>query len=297
MNEERLEEDDDEIKELKDILASSLSILIDSNDELLQITRDTYITIPQYESICWFISILTGMTYSDKSKKLLIQKQEENKERILDLSKITTSKTRRSSKTLFVSFVYYIINNITKGFKKYGKLRDDCEIFKYLKEIPIYFINYLVEEYRTKYQSTIDEANLKEENKKNPLKLENTLYGLLRENNTNPLNYVYELILDKNSIRIKQIYFSIIKYFYNFLQINCGYIYKINDKYYKINDGEVIDYDVIIIDYTTIINDNEKIRENVKRNTKELSDDIIKYLPNKNIVYNKKNMNWIIYYM
>ena len=31
-----------------------------------------YMTIPQYKNICWFIAILTGITYSDNSKKLLL---------------------------------------------------------------------------------------------------------------------------------------------------------------------------------------------------------------------------------
>jgi hypothetical protein len=29
-------------------------------------------TIPQYKNICWFIAILTGIAYSDNSKKLLL---------------------------------------------------------------------------------------------------------------------------------------------------------------------------------------------------------------------------------
>ena len=40
--------------------------------------KDDYITIPQYEGICWFISFLTGICYSDKNKQLLLKKFSEN---------------------------------------------------------------------------------------------------------------------------------------------------------------------------------------------------------------------------
>lgn len=39
---------------------------------------DNYITIPQYEGICWFTSFLTGICYSDKNKQLLLKKFSEN---------------------------------------------------------------------------------------------------------------------------------------------------------------------------------------------------------------------------
>lgn len=84
----------------------------------------SYITLPQYEGICWFISMLCGITYSDMSKNLLIKKR-----------------TRRisASANTFKKFAYDIIDNITRDFKKYNTttIYSDCELLIALKFTPL----------------------------------------------------------------------------------------------------------------------------------------------------------------
>lgn len=95
--------------------------------------KNYYITIPQYENICWFISILTAITYSDMSKKLLLSNGS---------SRINYNYQE------FNNFIFYIIDNITATHKIYNEnIIDDCEIFKELKKKPLYIIKYLFVNY------------------------------------------------------------------------------------------------------------------------------------------------------
>lgn len=82
-----------------------------------------YITIPQYHSICWFVSMITGFTYGDLNKQLIIDKNKDN---------LSNSK--------FKNMIMYIIDNITNKFKEYD-LHTDCNLLKYLKEEPINALN------------------------------------------------------------------------------------------------------------------------------------------------------------
>jgi len=76
---------------------------------------NTFITIPQYEGNCWYISMITAMCYSDKSRALLqsyfdgfISKPDD----------------------IFYNFIKYIITNITSQQLKYNEnLTDDCAYF------------------------------------------------------------------------------------------------------------------------------------------------------------------------
>jgi hypothetical protein len=69
------------------------------------IETNSFITILQYQGICWFIAFLTCICYSDKSKNLLLSKQRVNIPNICDINTLLTS---------FTTLVYYIIDNITK---------------------------------------------------------------------------------------------------------------------------------------------------------------------------------------
>lgn len=103
------------------------------NDNIYIKNKHNYITIPQYEYICWFVSIITGITYSDMSKKLLL-----NNERFRN----------NDNYQEFNDFIFNIIDNITKSYKKYNNpLNKDCPIFKYLKDKPIYILRYLILNY------------------------------------------------------------------------------------------------------------------------------------------------------
>jgi len=96
--------------------------------------KDDYITIPQYEGICWFISFLTGICYSDKNKQLLLKKFSENEANYRDIDINIDNET--DPKILLTSFVYNVIKYITEKFKKYSDYPDDCNILSYLKNIP-----------------------------------------------------------------------------------------------------------------------------------------------------------------
>lgn len=83
---------------------------------------DKYVTIPQYISNCWFISIITGMTYSDLSRNLL-----KNKRKLLS----------NSPYKFFEIFISYIIDNITDIKAEYSVTENsNCDLLKYLKNEP-----------------------------------------------------------------------------------------------------------------------------------------------------------------
>ena len=92
---------------------------------------NNFITIPQYIGICWYISMLTGMCYSDASRKLILSKIDVLK------AKLDTI-TIEASETNFIKTVIYIIKTITEPQLKYGdNIQENCKIFKYLKnELP-----------------------------------------------------------------------------------------------------------------------------------------------------------------
>lgn len=71
---------------------------------------DNFINIPQYIGNCWFISIITGIAYSDMHRKLILSKQP-------------------SPNNMFLEFILYIITEISEPKTRYlynpnGKLTD-----------------------------------------------------------------------------------------------------------------------------------------------------------------------------
>jgi hypothetical protein len=91
-----------------------------------------YITIPQYKPICWFTSMITGMSYSNLSKKLINKQIKDNK--------ITTS--------TFSIFIIKIIQQITNQFNTYDKIEKEgflCQMLKYLKDEPLLVLNDLID--------------------------------------------------------------------------------------------------------------------------------------------------------
>jgi len=310
-DEERLKHNSDEIQELKQILAYQLNILTESNDELLEIKESSFITIPQYGAICWFISMLTCLTYSDKNKQLLLEKKEINEEKIIDIKDFSDD---MKSDEIFVSFIYYIIDKITKDFNKYNKqLKKNCDLFYYLKKVPIFFLTTMIDEYKNKFQLRVEQISKKDDDKKQPpsntslfnylrsfvtspekkeeseedkLRLKEYCENEIKKNNVNVTNFINKKISDDNSsMKLSLTHFSIIKLFYSLLNINCAYIYKIGDNYHKTPEKNT-NYDVIIIDYTYIINNDENVKKNVIKNTGKITDGIIEKLENKNIKFN-----------
>lgn len=92
---------------------------------------DNYITIPQYVGNCWYISMITGMSYSDRSRKLL-QKQFSTSIPNLPIEQNDETNTipMNAANTLFTEFIKYIINTITSKKLIYSdELSDDCGHF------------------------------------------------------------------------------------------------------------------------------------------------------------------------
>lgn len=75
--------------------------------------------------------MLTGICYSDASRKLILSK-------IDDLKNKCSTGTIEASETNFINTVIYIIETITEPQLKYGdNIKENCNIFKYLKnELP-----------------------------------------------------------------------------------------------------------------------------------------------------------------
>ena len=86
---------------------------------------DNFVTIPQYKGICWYISILTGMCYSDASRKLIESK----------ISKLSSEiETKTDADKNFNNTIIYIIETITSKQLKYdSKIYKKCDIFRFFK--------------------------------------------------------------------------------------------------------------------------------------------------------------------
>jgi hypothetical protein len=108
-------------------------------------SNERYITIPKYTGICWFISFIVGISYSDKNKNLIIQKSADNRINY----KPTEDISILSSKEIFITLIYTIIENITSSKKTYDKINESemNELNIYLKETPIKFLIKLISEY------------------------------------------------------------------------------------------------------------------------------------------------------
>jgi hypothetical protein len=168
-----------------------------------------YITIPQYHSICWFVSMITGFTYSDLNKNLIKDKNKYN---------LSNSK--------FKNMIMYIINNITNKFKEYD-LNTDCYLFKYLKEEPIKVLNYEI--------INVFKFFLKKAHKK----LGKSIYSF-SSYISNDAFFISKKNYDLFITGLKQNYKNTrYSYFVNFIDDN-----KIdfNEKQYKINLSTSIDY-------------------------------------------------------
>ena len=61
--------------------------------------------MPKYTGICWFVSFIVGITYSDKNKELLLNKSTINNvncKKDIDIFKL-------SAKEIFTTLIYRII--------------------------------------------------------------------------------------------------------------------------------------------------------------------------------------------
>lgn len=115
------------IRAFRIYIVKYIFILPDDND---------YIAIPQYEGICWFISMITALTYSDLNRKLINDKI------------IATGITEDSSSNNFLNFIQFIINNISNiGLTYTPYVTNTQNILNYIKTKPIKVIQELVLKY------------------------------------------------------------------------------------------------------------------------------------------------------
>ena len=193
-----------------------------------------YITIPQYHTICWFVSMITGFTYGDLNKQLIIYKNKDN---------LSNSK--------FKNMIMYIIDNITNKFKEYD-LQTDCDLLKYLKEEPINALNneiinvfkFFVKKAEKKLGKTMKSFSSINNNeiimsKKNydifikgiKTNYSNTRYSyfanFIHDNKTdfNKEQYKINLSTSKDYAIYYNTDSNIIRYFYKLLNINTKYFY------------------------------------------------------------------------
>jgi len=131
------------LNDLKKILFEILTQLYKINQKTTIIDKNTYITIPQYEGICWFISFLTALTYEIKTIVLD------------DLDKITP---KTDYIIIFNTLVYYIINNVTKDFRTYNvdDMESNCNIFTNFKKYPILFLKKLINDHNYIFYSILN---------------------------------------------------------------------------------------------------------------------------------------------
>ena len=183
--------------------------------------KSEYITIPQYMGNCWYISMLTGMCYSDASKNLILSK---NKEYLL-------KEAREKSSETFINIIYFIINNVTEHNKKYGDNDEDtnCEIFKYFKNN---LMNYIYEKYNELNESTRGGIA-----RKNELLFYGTNNMYFKHLN-NKINFNKTILNDniaktiKVGLRVNDCSSYIINTFYNILNITTLYLFHHGDYNY-----------------------------------------------------------------
>ena len=157
------------------------------------INCNDYITIPQYDEICWFISMINAMCYSDLSKKILLSKKDAIKIKYgmdddsYDINNIIKKKSNYQENIKdFIYFIYYIIENVTNEFKTYNdylngddenkkKLNTLLNLFKYF---PLKFLSSMAKiekSNKRKSASNLDIREIIKNNNQQLLELELSL--------------------------------------------------------------------------------------------------------------------------
>ena len=114
-----------------DYIMYFLKIIINTIKDIYIEPDIKYVTIPQYGNICWFISMITGISYSDESRKLITS--------VLGDSINETNK-------YFYNFIKYIKDEISEKKLEYNKsnYKDFCNIYIKLKEEPLFLLNKII---------------------------------------------------------------------------------------------------------------------------------------------------------
>jgi hypothetical protein len=268
--------------------------------------KNKYMTIPQYKNICWFIAILTGITYSDNSKKLLLNNP--------------TSRINNKYQE-FNDFIFYIIDNISATYRIYNeKIEYDCKILKELKKKPIKLIIYLIINYIKNNENKCIESLLKiiklaiinnfskkikyyrDEIIKSydynyflckfishlPLNIFTEFIKLLNIKNLNDFNNNKKTLKKLLKLRIKEYYnkfkisrnyglgskeIDIISFFYEILNIKnlCCKCYKIDNIIYtNYIKGDIDLPDIILLEFIEKPNEKKNKQLNIKLNSNEI---------------------------
>ena len=198
---------------------------------------NNYIGLYQYHhSLCWFYSFLHCLCYSDLNKELIMEKL----------------KGYEGSSDYFIYFVKYIIENITKDFKKSSEFHDldneDNEnLFETIKSTPETILRQLyrlnknkIEEVHNDYFKHNDlqyKLNILRSGNKNHREI---LYFFMRYYNKN--------IYDDNEPDGLSLYEEhIFIYLYNLLNIKVKLVYYIDNKIYSYDDDDENNYDIILL--------------------------------------------------
>jgi hypothetical protein len=266
-----------------------------------------YITIPQYTTVCWYISILTGMCYSDDSKKLLLNRINES-----------NYNTGSDENNTFINIIKYIIKNITNDHKRYSdNITDNCDFFVYFKNNLIVFLLKKLNKLRETIHNKIISAST---NNDKQIIFENNFKGVFVNNDYYfiylLLNYITakgdenydtmlsqeitidDLIKTNKSLGINTYGYLILNTLYNIFNVNTLFIYHILNEYKKFKNPNNPDDNPDIIFIQEIDSSEKTISDNIRSssNVEDIPD--ISYTNNKdNIIYNGNNykLDYILY--
>jgi len=257
-------------------IIKNYSILKLVNDK---VTND-YITIPQYTGICWFASMLTGMCYSDLSKKLINSKIE---------SSIPSYKN--NSDELFINIVKNILE-VSNNFLRYSEdLSTHCDLFKFFKyELTSYLMTRLNE---VKIKKNINGKYTEQDLifGDNDYYYINNLNIILKESKKKELIGEIEEIEKTDIMGITTNGIYILESLYNILGIEPLFIISNNGSAYKKNIYDIDKIPEIIILNTTSDNEISDLIEEI-----DISSDI-KYNTNDGFTYKgyKYKLDYMLY--
>jgi hypothetical protein len=266
-----------------------------------------YITIPQYTTVCWYISILTGMCYSDDSKKLLLNRINES-----------NYNTGSDENNTFINIIKYIIKNITNDHKRYSdNITDNCDFFVYFKNNLIVFLLKKLNKLRNTIHNEIISASTNDDKQiifKNNFKgvfVNNDYYFIYLllyyitakgdDNYDNMLSQeitIDDLIKTNKSLGINTYGYLILNTLYNIFNVNTLFIYHILNEYKKFKNPNNPDDNPDIIFIQEIDSSEETISDNISSSSNVENIPDINYTNNKdNIIYNDNNykLDYILY--
>jgi hypothetical protein len=258
---------------LKNCIFETIQKIIDLDTKTNE-HNSNFITIPQNATMCVFISMLTGICYSDLNKSLINQK------------KIEKSYKDNS----FLKLVESIIEKITNNHRRYDDY-DDCELLEFLKKEPFNVLNNITIDIFTKifisnYKEYTQKTSLDIIISNNNIKISKKIYhdfiqyldnyylyskysyfvDLMNKNFKDKEDY-FELEYDfENDYRMRATDMRVLIYFYELLNIKAKHIFIKDDIYLEYNNKHVESTN----NYNNISDPDVLILQNFKINTEEM---------------------------